>query len=200
MSQQTFLRIFFCSVLMTGILSAGVLYHSASALQPSDHLKEAISQIQKILKDESLSAEDIKVRVNEYVGNLFDFHEMGKLALGKHWDLNPSKQEEFVYAFSGFLKRLYFSHMDKLKSATITILSESTGVSKSQVKIELYARAAYEYELDINMHRIQGNWMIYDVSVGGISLVQNFRAQFARKLKHGSIDDLIKEIQGKKNT
>lgn len=198
MSQRTFLRIFFCSVLMTGMLSAGALYHSASALQPSDELKESINHMQKILQTESVAEVETRGQISEEMDHLFDFHEMSKLVLGRYWDLHPSKHGEFVFAFSGFIKRLSFSHLDKLKSARVHVLSESTGINTSQVKIELQGNEIYK--LDINMHRIQGSWMVYDIGVEGISLIQNFRVQFARKLKQGSIDDLIKEIREKKNS
>ncbi|MDP3770148.1 MAG: ABC transporter substrate-binding protein [Candidatus Sungbacteria bacterium] len=198
MSQRNYLRIFFCSVIMTGILSMGVLYHSAIAVQPVNHLKESIDSLQKILQNESLAREEIKAHINEKIDRLFDFREMARLVLGKYWDLNPSKQDEFVLAFSGFLNRLYFSHVDKLKNAHVKIISESTGIRKSQVKIELQAQTTYE--LDVSMHMVEGHWVIYDINFEGISLIHVFRAQFARRLKQGSIDDLIKEIREKKNT
>ena len=198
MSQRTYLRIFFCSVIMTGILSAGVFYHGAAAIQPVNHLKESIDNLQKILQNESLTQEEAKAQINEKMDRLFDFHEMARLVLGKYWNLNPSKQSEFVLAFSGFLNRLYFSHVDKLKNARVKVVSESTGIRKSQVKIELHAQTTYE--LDVSMHTVDGRWVIYDINFEGISLVQVFGAQFERKLRKGSIDDLIKEIREKKNT
>ena len=195
MTQRTFLRIFVCSVVITGILSMGVLYHSAIATQSVDQLKESIDRIQKILQNESLAQEDIKAQVSEQIERLFDFHEMAKLTLGKYWDLNASKRDEFVLAFSGFIKRLSFRHLDKLKSAQVHVLSESWGINRSQIEIEL--QGSETYRLDIKMHQAGGRWMIYDVNVGGISIAQNFRAQFARKLKQKSMDDLIQEIHEK---
>ena len=182
-----------------GVLSELYAYRvSAVVFGPIAQLEKSIERIRMILFDASLDEEGRKVRLNQSLRDLFDFREMSKLALEKYWKINASRQDEFTEAFAGFLERLYFTHLDKIKDAKIDYLSEETGILQSAVKIEMATRNSL-YELDIFMHQINGTWKIYDIDFGGIHLVHNYGQQFMRILKNKSFDELLQMIQKKKN-
>jgi len=51
--------------------------------------------------------------------------------------------------------------------------------------------------VNYRLHRVQGEWKIYDVVVEDVSLVVNFRSQFNRILAKGSFDDLLRQLREK---
>ena len=46
------------------------------------------------------------------------------------------------------------------------------------------------------MHKVDSEWLIYDINVEGISLVTNFRAQFNQRIRENGLDALIERLEG----
>ena len=47
------------------------------------------------------------------------------------------------------------------------------------------------------MEKTANGWKVYDVMVGGVSLVANYRTEFANTVRNGGIDGLIKNLSAK---
>jgi phospholipid transport system substrate-binding protein len=47
------------------------------------------------------------------------------------------------------------------------------------------------------MAKLPSGWKAYDIIVGGVSLVTNYRDEFTEQIKNGGIDGLIKTLQAK---
>jgi phospholipid transport system substrate-binding protein len=43
----------------------------------------------------------------------------------------------------------------------------------------------------------KGQWMVYDVAIEGVSLVNNYRSQFARVIHESSYAELVHRLQAK---
>ena len=55
-------------------------------------------------------------------------------------------------------------------------------------------------ELDYYLEKSTGAWKVYDIEVGGISLVTNYRDEFAGEVRNNGIDGLIRMLQAKNKT
>jgi phospholipid transport system substrate-binding protein len=51
--------------------------------------------------------------------------------------------------------------------------------------------------LDYSMEKTPGGWKVYDVAVGGVSLVTTYRDTFANEIRTSGIDGLIKALADK---
>jgi phospholipid transport system substrate-binding protein len=51
--------------------------------------------------------------------------------------------------------------------------------------------------IDYSVEKIDGVWKVYDVSVAGISLITNYREQFAQEVRNGGVDGLISSLAAK---
>lgn len=51
--------------------------------------------------------------------------------------------------------------------------------------------------IDYSMARTAAGWKIYDVVVGGVSLVTNYRETFNAQIRDGGVDGLIKTLASK---
>ena len=51
-------------------------------------------------------------------------------------------------------------------------------------------------QIDYSMAKTPAGWKVYDVIVGGVSLVTNYRDEFNEQVQSGGIDGLIKTLAG----
>ena len=51
--------------------------------------------------------------------------------------------------------------------------------------------------IDYSMAKGPSGWKVYDVIVGGVSLVTNYRDEFNEQIKNGGVDNLIKTLTAK---
>ena len=51
--------------------------------------------------------------------------------------------------------------------------------------------------LEYDMEKSPSGWKAYDVRVGGVSLVANYRTEFANEIRASGIDGLIKGLAAK---
>ena len=71
------------------------------------------------------------------------------------------------------------------------------GESEVLVRSEVVQPGAQPVQIDYWLELADGKWKVYDVVVAGISLVTNYREQFAREVRDGGIDGLIASLATK---
>ncbi|MCK9379135.1 MAG: ABC transporter substrate-binding protein [Candidatus Moranbacteria bacterium] len=147
---------------------------SADSAEPMEILKEKIEAIVLIL-DDSTKKEDVFIIVE----SVFDFNEISKRALGAKWGtLSPEDQENFVHGFSRKIFEAYYEKISgKSSTSEIIFLGQRTkngiyNVSTKIVRNQIEIPIAYRMRLSAN-----GQWKIYDIVIGGVSLVANYRSQ-----------------------
>ena len=131
--------------------------------------------------------------------SFFDFKQMAEICLGKaQWKtLNSEQQDEFI---TKFVERLKESYIEKLKLYTdekITIKkSDKKSATRIQIPMVLSAKDGQTYEILYKLYDTKDarGWLIYDVYIIGVSIVQTYRSQFDGILKNGSFEDLIQKI------
>ncbi|MDR0666324.1 MAG: ABC transporter substrate-binding protein [Campylobacteraceae bacterium] len=152
-----------------------------------------------ILQDKNINDSEKSQRIFAMFDSFFDFKQMAEICLGKaQWKtLNDKQQEEFI---TKFVKRLKESYIEKLKLYTdekITIKkSDKKSAARIQVPMVLSAKDGQTYEILYKFYDTKDarGWLIYDVDIIGVSIVQTYRSQFEGILKNGSFEDLIQKI------
>jgi phospholipid transport system substrate-binding protein len=159
--------------------------------------KEKINQVIDTIRDKSLDKKTRNEKIVETISPMFDFSQMAKLSMGKkNWQrMNKKQQQEFNKLF---VKRLQESYLDKLDLYTD---EEVTVDEAKQVKKRIHV-TSHLVSKDDKMEMIykfykkkNQDWMVYDVKVMGVSIVQTYRSQFAGILKNKSIEDLLKKLR-----
>ncbi|MGD8543309.1 MAG: ABC transporter substrate-binding protein, partial [Desulfobacteraceae bacterium] len=72
------------------------------------------------------------------------------------------------------------------------ILSDDKAMVKTKVR-----REGVETPVDYRMLRQDGRWLVYDVNIEGVSLVQNYRTQFREILAKETPEELIQKLRDK---
>ena len=127
-----------------------------------------------------------------------DFDAMAKLTLGKHWKRATSPQRQrFVSAYREMLIRSYGKTMLQYAGAAIragnSIASKKPGYVVVRTVVTPKGSAAIAANYDV---RKKGNvWKAYNVQVGGINLITNFRTNFTREASTKGLNALIARIE-----
>jgi phospholipid transport system substrate-binding protein len=172
---------------------------AAWAGPPTDQLRDGIERIFKILGDPDLrgdeKASQRKTAVTRIAGEIFDFTEMSKRTLGRHWDQRtPAESQDFARLFTELIQRSYFSRIDEHGSEKTVFRGETVDGQHAVVRTMLLLTHGSQMPLDYSMQNTGDRWRVYDLSIDGISLVANYRAQFNRIIRTSSYVELVTRL------
>jgi phospholipid transport system substrate-binding protein len=172
---------------------------------PPDALVKSVTLevVELIAKDKEIKsgsrAKLISV-IEEKVLPHFNFTAMTALAMGQSWGkANPEQKKRLTEEFRTLLIRTYASALaayseQKFDFRPLRAKSTDTDVT---VNVRVLQPGGQPVTLDYSMEKTANGWKVYDVMVGGVSLVANYRTEFANSVRASGIDGLIKELQTK---
>jgi phospholipid transport system substrate-binding protein len=140
--------------------------------------------------------EVIETRLLQY----FDFNRMTAIAMGKNWrTATPEQQQRLTDEFRTLLVRTYSGALNQYRNETIETKPARLNPGDTEVTVRtLVIRPSREPEqIDYSMESTPQGWKAYDVIVGGVSLVTNYREEFNGQVKAGGIDGLIGTLAAK---
>jgi phospholipid transport system substrate-binding protein len=186
---------------LKGLLLSGLLVFCAiqevSATTPTEQIQQTIHQVLKVVNGSSIAADERREMLRDSLMPRFDWPEMAKRALGKHWETASGRHQEFVGAFAEFLGSAYLGTIDSYKDEEILFTLERVQQNRAQVDTKIIPKKGAPTSVNYRLHRVRDEWKIYDVVVEDISLVENYRSQFNRILATGSFDDLLKRLKSR---
>ena len=174
----------------------------AFAGTPLDTVKANWNSVIEVLRDPKLQGESgIKVktqRVEASAEKLFDFVELSKRTLGKHWNTFTSEQrKDFAELFKAFLKDTY---IDKITAYTDVKVNFTKEVSLSDTTVEVQSDVvtnSSRIPVYSRVIRKDNEWKVYDVVVEEVSLVENYRTQFREILANNPPEKLLETLRKK---
>ncbi len=160
--------------------------------------KEKVDLVINTLRDESLSKEEKKERILTTIDGLFDFSLMARLSLGKkHWkSLSKAGRKEFSELFVERLKQSYLDKLDLYTDEEV-VVGDAKLTKKNRVEVLTYLDSKDDKkEMTYKLYKTKKKgWMVYDVDVLGVSIVQTYRSQFSGILKKESLEELIERLR-----
>jgi len=177
----------------------------AQVLAPDVLVKTITEEVVAILKqDKDIQAGDPKKvadLIDTKVVPHFNFTRMTRIAMARNWrSASPEQQKELTGEFKTLLVRTYStaisSYRDqKIDYRPLRAKPEDTEVTvKSEVK---QSGSSQPVSIDYEMEKTPNGWKVYDVKVGGVSLVTTYRDTFASEVKDRGVDGLIKSLAAK---
>lgn len=175
---------------------------AAPTESPSEALEKSTMKVIAILENdlELLRAEPDRVYkiVDDYILPYLDEVTMAKLALGKNWRKASKKQkQEFVIAFRDLLVRTYAKSLLEFGGQRFNFTPKrvAADVVKTTVKAEVLQPNGPSVPLVYRMRVKDDEWKIYDIKVGGVSLVTSYRGTFTQEVRKRGIDGLLIYMQ-----
>jgi phospholipid transport system substrate-binding protein len=166
--------------------------------EPSIQLSTTVTEFVNILANTPVSelrTSGLPRRALDLVFSRFDFSEMTKRALARHWiGLSPAEQREFVSAFTQRLLVAYGRTVRASGDERIKFEDEVIDGNDARVKTKVVSNGD-ELAIDYRLHAVDGQWKVYDMVIDNISIVDNYRAQFDRVIARSSIKDLLQKMK-----
>jgi phospholipid transport system substrate-binding protein len=173
----------------------------APAVGPRDAVEGAVGRFMTIVQAKGSASvnADRSDQIRQIVREMFDFDEISKRALSRHWQtLQREEQAEFVALFRDLLERAYLAQVETASGGEkIAFLGESIENESATVRSKVVTRQGSEIPLDYRLHVRDGSWRIYDVAVQGVSFIASYRTQFDRVIRAESYSSLRERLQKK---
>jgi phospholipid transport system substrate-binding protein len=172
----------------------------ALAGEPTDQIRGAIDRGIAILQRPNLKAKEKREERREALRKelfpYFHFEEMAKRSLGVHWkDRTPREREEFTRLFRDLLENAYAGKIEGYKGEKILYRKESVDLPYAEVNTVIVTLQGDEIPVDYRVLKDGARWRIYDIVIEGVSLVNNYRSQFAGILQKSSYPELVRRLK-----
>ena len=143
-----------------------------------------------------LVREQRRLDVRRVAADLFDFDEISRRALSRHWTArSPEEQVEFVRLFTDLLERTYIGRIESYSGEKIIYLGEVVDGPFATVRSKVVTRRRTETPLDYKLHLRDGRWKVYDVLIDHVSFVATYRSEFGRILQKESYSALVERLR-----
>jgi phospholipid transport system substrate-binding protein len=177
----------------------------AQEITPPDVLVKQVT-----LETVELIAKDKEIRggnrakliglINDKVIPHFNFTSMAALAMGQSWNkATPEQKKRVTEEFKVLLVRTYASALasysdQKFDFRPLRAKPSDTDVT---VNVRVLQSGTQPVPIDYSMEKTPSGWKVYDVLVGGVSLVANYRTEFNNQVRESGVDGLIKNLSAK---
>lgn len=194
----------FFALLLAGASLLLPMGAQAQETAPDALVKNVTNEVLDIIrKDKDIQAGSTKRAielVEQKVLPHFNFSRMTALAMGREWrQASPAQQKVLTDEFRLLLVRTYSNALTAYKNETVDYrpFKMQAGETDVTVRTQIHQHGGKPIALDYSLEKQAQGWKVYDVVVGGVSLVTNYRESFATEVRNGGIDGLIKSLQAK---
>jgi phospholipid transport system substrate-binding protein len=184
---------------------ATVAAFPALAQEAPDALVKRVSQeaLAIIKTDAKVQAGD-QARIRELIESKltphFDIDRMTALAAGRAYrTATPEQKKRLGEEFKTLLIRTYSTALNQYRDQTLDYkpLRADPNATDVTVRTEVVRPGQAPVEIDYSMTKTPSGWKAYDVIVGGVSLVTNYRDEFTQQVQAGGVDGLIRSLEAK---
>lgn len=167
---------------------------------PDALVKNVTLEVVELISKEKGNRTKVVSVIEEKVLPHFNFTAMTALAVGQNWGkASPDQKKRLTEEFRTLLVRTYASALaaysdQKFDFRPLRAKPTDTDVT---VNVRVLQPGGQPVTLDYSMEKTANGWKVYDVMVGGVSLVANYRTEFANVVRTSGIDGLIKDLQTK---
>lgn len=186
------------AVLALTLVTSGVWALEA----PIDVVRNTTSDVVTRVKNEkdALRADPGKMYslVSEMIFPHFDFQIMSQFVLGEQWKVaDEVKRKAFVEQFRKLLVRTYAAALLEYSDQEINYPEpgpQPENTRTATVKQDITNPSSGLLPVVYRLHNKTGEWLVFDVSVDGVSLVKTYRSSFTSILREGGLDKLIESL------
>lgn len=183
------------------LMVAGAL--AATPATPREVVESAVTRVVMALEAANVNrpepeqagrlyVERQRAEIRRVAGELFDFDEMARRTLTRHWATRTrAEQDEFVRLFTALLERSYIGRIESYSGERIVYLGESVDGAFATVRSKVVGRRRTETPLDYRLYLRDGKWRVYDVLIDHVSFVSTYRSEFNRIIQMSSYQALV---------
>jgi phospholipid transport system substrate-binding protein len=172
---------------------------TALTAEPRAVIQKTVDDVVAILAQKDRSTEERISEIEEIAYEVFDFTTMSKLVLARNWrKMDKQQRSDFVHEFKLHLSRTYGSRLDRYSQEQVDVYGAQVEPRDDvSIKTRILGGQFDGAEISYRLRSRKDRWRIIDVVIEGVSLVSNYRSQFAEILNNGSIEDLLAKLRDK---
>jgi phospholipid transport system substrate-binding protein len=193
------MRIFLaaCAVLVVSGAQAQLLVPPSP--RPEAVMQAMTGEVAGVLRADRAAGRptDLGELVERSIVPVFDFSRMTRIAVGRSWPLaSPEQQAALVEQFKTLLVRTYSQALSDYRDQEIDYRRVRTAPGDTEAVVRSVVRRPGVEAMTIDYDMAEGmwGWKVYDVKVGGASLVLGYESSFADIVRVDGIDGLIKSL------
>jgi phospholipid transport system substrate-binding protein len=185
--------------IFTILLIIASTFSYANALKQSEiqeQMTKKIDSVLLVLEKKNLTIPQKGEEIVKIIDEVFDYELMARISLGKEtWNsISSEKQKEFTKVFENKLKKSYIEKLELYNDQKVKIIGlKPHNNTRLQLETQLVGKDG-NYQINYNFYnKAKGSeqWLIYDVDLVGVSIIQTYRQQFAGLLKEKSFDEML---------
>lgn len=195
------------TTIFRSMIVLGLMFSIQAALAATDPQVLVKQTTEKVLAEVTSKKQDLKANpekiyplIDDILLPRFDFTQIARLVLGKHWD-SASKAEKttFTNEFRELLVRTYATALLSYSGEEIAYPPIMFGpdAKKVKVKTEVKNQGSGAVPIDYSLYLGKGDWMVYDVTIDGVSLVSTYRTNFDSQIRRNKLSGLITDLKQK---
>jgi phospholipid transport system substrate-binding protein len=190
------------ALLAAFVVTLTVVSHAAAS--PAQTLQGFFSQANRIVlsPDPDFLVEARRNVIRTLTYDVFDFRHAAAAALGPEWQARTAaEREEFIRLFAELLETSFIAMLGSKASMhggiTMDYVGETINGDTATVRTLVVTRNGSDMPVDYQMARTGGRWLVRDVTIDGLGLVANYRAQFHRVMLASSYADLVARMRAR---
>lgn len=175
---------------------------------PTDFIRYTTDSILQVFGDPQLQGathrEERLARLQHIANTAFDWEEIAQRALATHWRARtPQERREFTELFREAVLGMYLGRLEEAaqqrlqERPSILYGEEEVKAQRAVVRTTVVTRRSREVPMEYRLRQADGGWRVYDVVIAGVSLVNNFRAQFHRIISQSSYHELVERLKAR---
>jgi phospholipid transport system substrate-binding protein len=179
-----------------------VIAGSSMAGGPTEDVRDTTDKLIAIVSDPAMKTSDMASerarRIRAAVDERFDWGEMSKRTLARHWKKRSDREkEEFIDLFGKLLERTYLDKVEGYSGEKVLYVGEKVDGKYGIVLVKIVTKKDTEILVKYKLKNKGSGWLVYDISIQGVSLVNNYRKQFKSIMTRSSYEDLVKKLKKK---
>ena len=174
----------------------------ALAGELTDQIRQTTDRIIAIVqdsasKDPNKEAER-RAKIRKIIDERFDWDAMARSAMGKHWrGLAEAQRKEFRGLFSQLVEQTYMARVEGYSGEKLVYKGDKVDGKYGVADVVITTVKGTDIPVSYRVLKKSDKWMVYDITIEGVSLVNNYRSQISSILDSSSYDDLVKKIRAR---
>ena len=190
------------AALLLFTVSNSSAFATTKPIPPDQLVKQTTEEVLELLREHKEELKEHPERIYGQVKDLviehFDFRLMSRFVLAQSWGRATAEQRErFATAFRELLVQTYGYSLSEYSGQTVSFEGTQLNSSGDRAMVRSVVKQPDGPDLPLNyrLHKTAEGWKVYDVIVGGVSLVQNYRSSFRAQIHRGGFDRFLDELQ-----
>ena len=188
------------------LIACLILIHGTTAVvlagEATEQIRETTEELIAVLTDPALQdpgrAQEKKKLIRTIADERFDWEEAASRSLARHWvERTDEEKREFIVLFSDLLEATYMDKVDNYSGEHVLYVGENTDGDYGVVQVKIVTTTDAEIPVEYRVRRRGDSWVVYDISVEGVSMINNYRTQFNSIILKSSYQDLVKRLKAK---